>query len=60
MEVIASTMYSWSWGLVTLIIASNFLQNNCPFLLGAIRVNNSISLPFQALRWAHDLLLLTA
>jgi hypothetical protein len=40
-----------------LIIASKFSPNGCPFLLGAIRDNNSNPIPFQAhLRWVHDLL----
>lgn len=47
-EVIASAMYLGSWGLVTLIITSKFLQNNRLFLLGAISGNNSNPFPFQA------------
>jgi hypothetical protein len=50
-------MYLGSWGLVALIITSNFFHNDHPFLLGAIRVSNLNSLPFQAhLKWVHDLL----
>ncbi len=49
-------MYLGNQGLVAIIIASKFLQDDCPFLLGAIKANNSSPLPFQAhLRWAHDL-----
>ncbi len=59
-EVIALTTYLGSWGFVAQIIASNFLQGGCPFLLGAIRANISSPLPFQAhCMWAYDLLLLT-
>ncbi len=50
-------MYLGSWGLVTLIITSNFLQNSYSFLLGAISTNNSNPFPFQAhFKWVHDLL----
>jgi hypothetical protein len=47
-KVIALTSYLGSWGLVVLIIAFKFLQDNYPFLLGVIRANNLNPLPFQA------------
>jgi hypothetical protein len=34
-----------SWGPVAPIITSTFLQDGCPFLLGAIRSNNLNPLP---------------
>jgi hypothetical protein len=44
-------------GLVAPIITFKFLQDNRPFLLGAIGASTSSPLPFQVhLRWAHDLL----
>jgi hypothetical protein len=60
-EVIAQITNLGSWGLVALIIASKFLHDGYPFLLGAIKVSNLGPLPFQAyLKWAHDLLPLVA
>jgi hypothetical protein len=57
MEVIALATYLGNYMFVTLIITFRFLQDVRPFLLRAIRTNNSNPIPFQArLRWAHDLL----
>jgi hypothetical protein len=46
------------WGFVTQIIALNFLQDSCSFLLGATGANISGPLLFQIhFNWARDLLL---
>jgi hypothetical protein len=59
-KVIALTTYLGSLGLIALIVASRFLQNDHLFLLGVIGANSSSPFPFQAhLRWAYDLLLVT-
>jgi hypothetical protein len=60
MEVIALATYLGNYRFVTPIIAFRFLQDVRPFLLRAIRANNSNPIPFQVhLKWVHDLLLPT-
>jgi hypothetical protein len=44
--VIALATYLRNWALVAHVIASRFLLDSCPFLLGAISASNSGSLPF--------------
>jgi hypothetical protein len=56
-EVITPITHLGIRGLVTPIIATRFLLDGHPFLLGVIRANILGPLPFQVhLRWAHDLL----
>jgi hypothetical protein len=46
LEVIALATYLRSWALIAHVIASRFLLDSCPFLLGVISASSSGSLLF--------------
>jgi hypothetical protein len=52
MNFISLETYLGNWRFSALIITFRFLQDDHPFVLGAIMANNSCPLPFQAyIKW---------